>query len=163
MEVDQMGRVTLGVDPGQAGGLAVVGVDQVILDARRMPLLSVGGKKTVDAYELARWLAQHDIEQAVIEAVHAMPRQGVTSSFAFGRMLGAVEAVVGCLGVPVHYVAPARWKGALRLSSDKRASLDAFRLRFGVEAAAKYTPKLADEGVAEAALLAAYQQGQAHD
>lgn len=155
---DLMGRVTLGVDPGQSGGLAVVGVDQVIIDARRMPLLSVGGKKAVDAHELSRWLGLHAVDQAVLEAVHAMPRQGVSSSFQFGRMFGAVEAVVGSLGVPIHYVSPSRWKGALRLSSDKRASLDAFRLRFGADAAAMYTPKLADEGVAEAALLAAYQQ-----
>lgn len=156
-------RQTLGVDPGQAGGLAILGSGQEIVAARRMPLLQVGGKRTVDAYELSRWLAQYDVEQAVIEAVHAMPRQGVTSSFQFGRMLGAVEAVVGSLGVPVHYVAPSRWKGALRLSSDKQASLDAFRLRFGVQAAAKYAPRMADEGVAEAALLAAYQQGQGGD
>ena len=156
-------RQTLGVDPGQAGGLAILDGRQAIVAARRMPLLRAGSKKIVDGYELSRWLARYDVEQAVIEAVHAMPRQGVTSSFQFGRMLGAVEAVVGALGVPVHYVAPSRWKGALRLSSDKRASLDAFRLRFGAEAAAKYTPKLADEGVAEAALLAAYQQGQLHD
>ena len=43
-------RQTLGVDPGQGGGLAILDGRQAIVAARRMPLLRAGSKKIVDGY-----------------------------------------------------------------------------------------------------------------
>ena len=84
-----------------------------------------------------------------------MPRQGVSSSFQFGRMLGGIESLVFSVGKPVHYVTPASWKKAMGLSSDKQASIDAAKIMFG-SAADELLRHKADDGVAEAALIAAY-------
>lgn len=144
----------LGIDPGKSGGLAVVTRTELV-DGIRMPVMKVGQKDAVDGRALWRWLEGHAIDAVVIEAVHAMPRQGVTSSFQFGRMLGGVEALVMATGAPVHYVSPAKWKRAMGLSSDKADSISAAKLRYGQAADDLLTYKNRD-GIAEAALIGAY-------
>ena len=153
----------LGVDPGAGGGLAVVSVDPLTGDLRllgglRMPTLEMRGKTLVDSRTLSRWLSDYTgpdwgVGRVIIEQVGAMPRQGVTSAFSFGRSTGAVEACVmaAYLFAAVEWVSPAIWKRALGLSSDKQASLDAARLAFGKDFV--WTKK-ADDGIAEAALMA---------
>lgn len=144
----------LGIDPGKSGGLAVVTRTELV-DGIRMPVMKVGQKDAVDGRALWRWLEGHAIDAVVIEAVHAMPRQGVTSSFQFGRMLGGVEAIAMATGAPVHYVSPAKWKRAMGLSSDKADSISAAKLRYGQAADDLLTHKNRD-GIAEAALIGAY-------
>lgn len=146
----------LGVDPGQAGGLAIMHGGRLV-KGTRMPIVKIRSKAQVDARAVVQWWGDCPVpfDVAVIEAVHAMPRQGVSSSFQFGRMLGGIEALVFSVGVPVHYVTPAVWKKAMGLSSSKQASIDAAKLLFG-SAADELLRHKADDGVAEAALIAAY-------
>jgi len=151
----------LGVDAGQNGGLAIVQGGQLIAGTR-MPTYKIRGKAVIDARRVIEWIngdwseySQKGFDVAVIEAVHAMPRQGVSSSFQFGRMLGGIEAVVSGFGKPVHYVTPATWKKAMGLSSSKQQSIDTAKLMFGSDADQLLRYK-ADDGVAEAALIAAY-------
>jgi crossover junction endodeoxyribonuclease RuvC len=97
----------------------------------------------------------------VIEDVHAMPKQGVSSSFSFGRALGVAEGVLAGNGLSLRYVSPAKWKKALGLSSDKgvsrrRADKGVSRRR-AIELwpeHAKAFERVKDDGRAEAALLA---------
>ena len=42
-------------------------------------------------------MLKFDIDISIIEKVHAMPRQGVTSSFQFGRSFGALETLTNLL------------------------------------------------------------------
>lgn len=146
----------LGVDAGQKGGLAILHGGRLV-KGTRMPIVKIRGKAQVDSRAVVQWwgdcLVPFDV--AVIEAVHAMPRQGVSSSFQFGRMLGGIESLVFSVGKPVHYVTPASWKKAMGLSSSKQASIDAAKLMFGA-AADQLLKYKADDGVAEAALIAAY-------
>lgn len=151
----------LGVDAGQAGGLALI-EDRQLVSGIRMPTYKIRGKAVINSRAVIEWIngdwsefSRKGFDVAVIEAVHAMPRQGVSSSFQFGRMLGGIEAVVSSFGKPVHYVTPAQWKKAMGLSSDKQASIDAAKLMFG-SAADELLKYKADDGVAEAALIAAY-------
>jgi crossover junction endodeoxyribonuclease RuvC len=152
------GARILGVDPGQSGGLAIIHGGQLVRGTR-MPIIKIRGKAQLDARAVIEWWADTAFDVAVIEAVHAMPRQGVTSSFQFGRMLGAIESLVFTVGMPVHYVTPASWKKAMGLSSDKQQSIDAAKLRFGSAADALLKHK-ADDGIAEAALIAAHWASQ---
>ena len=46
----------------------------------------------------------------VIEKVHSMPKQGVVSTFNFGRKLGEVEAMCEILGLKSEYISPRDWK-----------------------------------------------------
>ena len=155
--------IVLGVDPGKTGGLALVEVDGVgridVRHAMRTPTMQVRAKVALDGMEaFVRFGGRAGLPKAVgvVELVHAMPRQGVSSSFQFGRMFGGVEVLVHCLCDRVEYVAPNVWKKAMGLSSSKRASLDLATRMLGQEAADKWWPLMKDEGVAEAALIAVW-------
>lgn len=153
----------LGIDPGAAGGAALLErrllspVPRLVAGVR-MPVLDLGRRKLVDLTALEAFVEEHaavPVQGTIIEAVHAMPRQGVSSTFTFGRHTGAVEAWALTLG-PVHWVSPSMWKKHFGLAGGaKRQSLAFAKSRFGDGAGVDWSV-LANEGVAEAALLAAY-------
>jgi crossover junction endodeoxyribonuclease RuvC len=151
--------ITIGIDCGQTGGVAIV-EDGNFIKGTRMPIIKRGKWKHVDICALVDWAHRtvlFNIEELtfVIEGVHAMPAQGVSSSFAFGRATGAVEAWAMSYGQPVEWVSPAKWKKAMGLSSDKQASLDACKLHFGAN---KLWDVKANDGIAEAGLIALWWQ-----
>ena len=81
------------------------------------------------AAELAGVIRAWDPDTAVIEKVHAMPAQGVSSSFRFGQALGVIEGVLGALTIATEYVTPQMWKKHYRLTRHKEdARLRALQL-----------------------------------
>ena len=149
--------LVLGIDPGSSGGLAIIKnsnntLPNIIL-ALRMPTVTIYGKKIIDTKKIATELQSHPIDVSIIEKVHAMPRQGVTSSFQFGRSFGALESLAYLLSKRVDYVAPAVWKKYLGIGSSKQDSLDMARLKFGNK---EVWEKKSNDGIAEASLLALY-------
>ena len=115
----------LGIDPGVTGAVAVF-VDGVFDSVHDMPFMTEPKKtkKRVDPDELADLLTGamafhnefHDDVCAYIEQAHAMPQQGVSSVFGYGRTMGVIEGVLAGIGViNVYKVCPARWKRALGL------------------------------------------------
>jgi crossover junction endodeoxyribonuclease RuvC len=120
-------RVVLGIDPGQTGAIAVFDGERIeaVLDMPTMPRLHGQGQQ-VDPANLATALLdlRHGRNaSAVLEAVSAMPGQGVSSTFRFGESVGVVLGVLGALQVPVRMVTPARWKRAAGLlGRDKDAA-----------------------------------------
>ena len=108
----------------------------------------------VDPATLAARLKQMRPDVAIIERVAAMPRQGVSSTFKFGTAYGILQGVVATLDIPVHFVAPGRWKKHFGLTADKEQSraraLQLWPARSDLFARKK------DHGRAESALLARY-------
>tara|TARA_R110000765_G_scaffold16975_4_gene46929 strand:+ start:2495 stop:2974 length:480 start_codon:yes stop_codon:yes gene_type:complete len=154
------GLGVVGIDPGLSGAIAHM-YDGVIVTVD-MPIFEVikakKKQREVDAVQLSTIIANFNPSMIVLEKVHAMPGQGVTSMFNFGRAFGAVEGVVGALRIPITHVTPQRWKSALRLSSDKGESRRLATQLF--PASADQWTRVKDDGRAEAALLAWYgQQG----
>lgn len=156
--------VIVGIDPGKTGGVAVLGGGGLMHAGSRMFMLSTGNKReAVNATALRDWLDTHaplGVGRFVIEQVSAMPRQGVASSFNFGRFAGAVEALAELYAVPVHLVTPAVWKKAMRLDHDKAKALDLARREFGPHDG--LWDIKANDGIAEAALLALYWHRHRH-
>ena len=144
----------LGIDPGSSGGLAIVRNNfntlPEIVFAIRMPTVTIYGKKIIDTKKIALELSKYDIDISIIEKVHAMPRQGVTSSFQFGRNFGGIETLSYLYSKRVDYIAPAIWKKFLGLGPSKKESLDLARLKFGESDLWKIK---SNDGIAEAALL----------
>ena len=103
--------------------------------------------------KIASQLQSHPIDVSIIEKVHAMPRQGVTSSFQFGRSFGGIETLGYLFSKRVDYVAPAIWKKFLGLGPSKKESLDLARLKFGDS---DLWNVKSNDGIAEAALLTLY-------
>lgn len=143
--------ICIGIDCGAKGGVSVL-EDGKFIDGFRMPLIAQGKLKLVDTLKLDDMVHRitGSFGQIIIELVHAMPKQGVASSFRFGQATGAVEGWAMSTAVPVAWVSPAKWKRDLKLSSDKRASMDLARLTFGAD---KRWDVLANDGIAEAALI----------
>ena len=122
----------LGIDPGMSGALALVDDDQVVRIWDMPTTIKTHGKgKMVNPYLLMDVVKEaleiaDTAEQkltAHVEQVSAMPGQGVTSMFNFGRSLGIVEGVLGGLEVPMTFVTPQRWKKQWSLvGRDKDAS-----------------------------------------
>jgi hypothetical protein len=100
--------VLLGIDPGIEGACALYGAGRAT--AIDIPTAGEGARRRISAAELFAWVVSNKPDHAFIENVSAMPHQGVSSSFRFGRAAGALEAIVACAGVPLTLVAPIRWK-----------------------------------------------------
>ena len=147
----------MGLDPGSSGGVAILETNNdklpKIVFFLKMPIISMYGKKIIDIKKLFVSISNFEVDVSIIEKVHAMPRQGVTSSFQFGRSFGALEGLAYLLAKRVDYVAPVVWKKYLGIGSSKQDSLDMARLKFGSN---PVWEKKSNDGIAEASLLALY-------
>ena len=91
--------------------------------------------------------------QICMEQVHAMPKQGISSTWNFARAVGVISAVCE-LTFPNSFtlVSPQRWKKHFNLTADKNEALDLARKLFP-----KASLKLKkDINRAEALLIAEY-------
>jgi Holliday junction resolvasome RuvABC endonuclease subunit len=87
-----------------------------------------------------------------MEQVHAMPKQGISSTWNFARAVGVISAVCELTNYPFHLVSPQKWKNHFNLTADKNEALDLARKLFP-----KASLKLKkDINRAEALLIAEY-------
>src|SRR5215467_4863969 len=147
----------LGVDPGIRGGLAIVehndGAAPQLVDAIDIPVTGVGAKERVDVLAIRAWILGHQPDHAVIERAQAMPKQGASSGFKYGRAVGAIEAVITCTTVPMTIIEPTAWKKFHGLhGGEKEASRQRALMLF--PAAHALLARKKDHGRAEAALIA---------
>ena len=149
----------LGVDPGIHGGLALIeindGAAPVLLEAIDIPTVGVGAKERVDPLGLRTWVMAHRPQHAFIERAQAMPKQGASSGFKYGRATGAIEAVIACCEVAITIIEPAIWKRHYQLrGGDKESSRQRALQLFPSAAAHALLARKKDHGRAEACLLA---------
>jgi crossover junction endodeoxyribonuclease RuvC len=144
-------RYILGVDPGLTGAIAFLTPSH--LDLVTVDDMPVAGDAVNAAY-LADRIMQMRPDCAMVELVGAMPGNGVSSMFKFGRAFGTVLGVLAALDVPTHFVTPAKWKKHFRLSADKDAARGLANRLW--PAKAKDMARKMDAGRAEAALIARY-------
>ena len=148
----------LGVDPGIRGGLAIIDIDANgaaprLVDAIDIPVAGVGAKERVDVLAIRDWIAQHAPQHALIERAQAMPKQGASSGFKYGRAVGAIEAVMACCAIPLTIVEPSIWKKFHTLrGGDKEAGRQRALQLF--PSAHALLARKKDHGRAEAALIA---------
>ena len=118
--------IVLGIDPGVHGALALLDLAHGLIEVVDMPSVVVrvgkASKTRIAPQALALYVAAHKPSHAYVEAVHAMPGQGVSSMFTFGQAFGQIEGVLAALGVPVTYVTPTAWKRAMQVTGDKGSS-----------------------------------------
>jgi len=147
----------IGIDPGISGAIAVFDwYTKKLVEIIDMPTLEVESGKTkkrhISAVSLANYLVGFTDTHIVIEKVGAMPGQGVTSMFNFGRSAGIIEGVVAALEMPNTYVAPATWTKAVGRAAGKDASrMRAMEL---FPSKADLFKRAKDDGRADAALIA---------
>lgn len=150
--------MVLGVDPGLHGALAFFDPDLGLLIIKDMPTVEVvrNGKKKneISPQMLAALLREHEVSAACLERVGAMPGQGVSSMWSFGRSQGLIEGALAMNNTPVTLVPPQTWRKAVKTREGK----DGSRLRaaelFPRDAA--FFARKKDDGRADAALIAWY-------
>lgn len=151
----------VGIDPGFGGAIAFLDPGSNSLRVEDMPVYkNAKGKTELNLFATAQlldpnkdeWVPERCI--AIIENVHAMTGQGVSSVFRFGQGFGALQMACTGHGYEIHYISPASWKKHFRLSKDKGISRSMATQRF--PASADQFTRVKDDGRAEAALLALY-------
>lgn len=109
------------MDPGLSGGIAIILVDDSVVHLQTVyvwPMPMAG--KDLDLTALSRLIGKSDYPTiAVVENVHAMPGQGVTSMFKFGFVTGAVHGVLATLGIPRYLATPQAWKKVILAGTAK--------------------------------------------
>lgn len=155
----------LGIDPGLGGAIAtIIGSEISILP---MP---VAGKE-IDIAFVADWLQDKFkygkygdcgfgiLPIAYIEAVHSMPKQGVSSSFKFGFVTGAMHGIIRAFDIPLYLVTPQAWKKEILTGTDKskQACIDwCLRAYPNVKLFKSDKSKVYNDGMADALAIAEY-------
>lgn len=151
--------IYMGVDPGQKGGFAVIYID-------------LSGKQQVEVFpwdddafvrEMATWNCDFAAHEggglvAAVEKVGAMPHQGVSSMFSFGRSYGFIQGVLTAFGIPYQLVPPRKWKaefGLLNTSKEDSVKV-AKRLFPGVNLLPSERCRKDSDGMSDALLMAEY-------
>jgi len=105
--------IFLGIDPGASGG---VGNLSVRLSDGRLRNYHADGfknKTPLEIYHMIHFSRPGQDAFAILEKVHAMPKQGVSSTFKFGQSFGMLEGYLVAAGIPHELVSPAVWQRKL--------------------------------------------------
>nr|DAN03998.1 MAG TPA: HOLLIDAY JUNCTION RESOLVASE [Caudoviricetes sp.] len=138
--------IYVGVDVGKKGGFAIIDDD----------LIATYPYNDQDFISFMSSLKEKKAT-ACIEQVGAMPGQGVTSMFSFGKSAGFLEGVMQALGIKYQLVRPQTWKKEFGLNSSKQKSIDVCRKLFpNVSLLASERCRIPHDGMAEALLMAEY-------
>jgi crossover junction endodeoxyribonuclease RuvC len=136
----------IGIDPGKGGAIAVIRDDKTVV---------VTATFSEEAY---RDIISDDEDSfAVVEDVHAMPKQGVTSMFNFGYNKGWIMGLLYANSISVELVSPQKWKKMFSLNGEKQKSIERAKQLFPcISLLATPRCKKAHDGLAEALLMAEY-------
>lgn len=144
--------VAIGIDVGKKGGYAV------IYDSDEYQTFVWDDKDFIEKmWDIAQTTAANERIVCCVEKVGAMPHQGVTSSFNFGKSAGFIEGVLEALGIPYQLIAPQRWKKEFTLNSEKQKSIEVCERLFpNVNLLPTEKCRVKSDGMAEALLMAEY-------
>lgn len=150
--------ITIGIDPGISGALALLHGDLVFV--YDMPTITVKKAKKqqkcispIETLDVLRgWFEEYGALPCAIEEVGAMPGNGSTGMFRFGDSYGVVRAMAIAAGHRVQYVRPAVWKKHLALGQDKGKSRLVAQEMWPTQS--DLFKRVKDDGRAEASLLA---------
>lgn len=144
--------VSVGIDVGKKGGYGV------IYDDDTYETYPWDNAKFIEKmWDIAQTVSANERIIVCVEKVGAMPHQGVTSCFNFGKAAGFIEGVLEALGIPYQLITPQRWKREFLLNSEKTKSIEVCQRLFPK---ASLLPtercKVPSDGMAEALLMAEY-------
>ena len=166
-KIEHSPGVIIGIDPGKKGGLAILEGNNIVrlsktpvgdIKARKAMRTIIQGYDVTSMVELLKGF-ENKYPIAVIERVHAMPGQGVTSMFSFGQGFGLWLGACTALNIPIVLVEPQEWKGKLLDKEERKFK------KFSCERAKELFPGIDlkqgrmikdHDGMAEAVLIAVY-------
>ena len=159
--------IYIGIDPGLSGAVAVIDDTAEFPENPRVqvfdtPTALVEGEKTKRKHLppamalLLKPYAERSDVLAVLENVHSMPKQGVSSSFCFGEGKGMWVGILAAYNIPTEMVSPQRWKKEIMADQGKEKSAARFKAMALFPSLADQLKLVKHDGRAEALLLAEY-------
>ena len=152
--------VYIGIDPGKNGGIAVISYKNARrANHREVDVYPYSDEQLVDTIKDIAYLKNVlNVDSiCILEHVHAMPKQGVSSTFNFGMNFGFIQGVLKAYGIPYELVTPQKWKKEFSCTSDKNTSIDVCKRLFPkVNLKKTERCKKDHDGMAEALLMAEY-------
>ena len=148
-----------GIDPGVTGG--VFAIDDNGEERFRSVMPANSGM--IDIPALANFF-RNDIPNChvFLEQAQSFPKQGVASSFNYGRGFGSIEGVLGTLGIPYTLVRPNIWTRELHqglakeITAKDKSFLIVKRLFPKLDLRASQKCRKFHEGLIDALLIAEY-------
>ncbi len=136
-EADEMSTVTYsGVDPGKNGAIASVDAAGEILRITRFSDAETEGRIGLIIADHFAALPPSSYHACSIERVGAMPRQGLSSTFTFGRVYGEALSAILLSNARMSLTRPQTWQRELGLpkrdeyAAHKRAIKEAAESRW---------------------------------
>ena len=99
----------IGIDPGKSGGIAMIYNGDAW--AWKMP------KQITEVHKILGDITYAARAFCLLEFVHAMPGQGVTSMFSFGENYGMLQGVLTADYIDFELVTPQKWQKEFELIS----------------------------------------------
>lgn len=140
--------IFIGIDPGQKGGISYIDENQENI-VKSFPYSDDMLKTVLNEVKDKPCLCY-------VEKVGAMPKQGVVSTFKFGRSDGIILGMLMALQIPFEEITPQKWKKMFGLiGKDKKASIECAKHLFPyVSLMANARCRVPHDGMAESLLLA---------
>jgi len=89
--------------------------------------------------------------------VHAMPKQGVSSTFKFGQNFGTLLGILAALGIPHERITPGKWQKEFGLiRRDKNETITEKKNRHKARAQELFPAVRVTHAVADALLIAEF-------
>ena len=140
--------IYIGIDPGLSGALAMVS------EGREAKVVSWDPEAYRDA--LAAVSVANEYAVACLEKVSAMPGQGVTGMFNFGKNYGHIIGLLEANGIPYELVTPQKWQREFSVT-DKNSSIEVCKRLFpAVSLRKNQRCKKDNDGMSDALLMAEY-------
>lgn len=138
----------IGIDPGAAGGIAVIGIDTRLIHTEKFTTFSRARallNELQSTYELL----------VGFEHIHSVPGVGAKSTFSFGKNVGGWEVLFEVSQIPFIEVPVGKWQpkmlGRFSKGESKAAALEYVSKRYPSLALKK-----SDSGIADALCIALY-------
>jgi crossover junction endodeoxyribonuclease RuvC len=146
-----MKNIYVGIDPGADGGIAYI-------DSDGAHTYTYSDEQLIAILRMVDEIYRPGEAVACLEKVGAMPKQGLSSTFKFGKSAGFIEGVLQAFDIPYQMITPQVWKKAFSLiKKDKKESCSVCRKLFpnvNLKRTDRYTTY--HDGMAEALLMAEY-------
>lgn len=146
-------KICIGIDPGKSGGISVIWEDGIVRceawdDSDFISVINLVNRHAT---------SNNILIACCVEKVGAMPGQGVTSMFSFGKSAGFIEGALRASKIPYQLVTPQTWKKEFGLNASKQKSIDVcHRLFPDVNLKRTDRCKTDHDGMAESLLMAEY-------
>jgi hypothetical protein len=97
----------IAIDPGKGGAIAYYEGKKAV--AVKCPK-STEDMAVLFSVILSTYKCSPDCIRLIFESVHALPTDGRTSAFNFGKNVGHWEGIIGCHEIQIERVVPVKWQ-----------------------------------------------------